>query len=204
MFEAGGVDRREAMARVALLLGATALPAQAFAAASGKARRYLAPSQFALLSAVADTVLPATDTPGALAAKVPARLDAMLANWASPATREGLSAALLRINAAAKTATGKNFDKLDARQRNAFLLTHDAAALKQLPLPPGVTDQPYRPARNFADVDYWRLKQLIIDLYYFSPEAVATELVYEHVPGKFEPSIKLTPTSRPYLGLGPF
>lgn len=199
MLEAGVIDRREAMARMALLLGATALPAEAFAARTSATKRYLAPSQFALLSAVADTVMPATDTPGALAAKVPARLDAMLGNWASPATREALAGALLRINAAANKATGKNFDKLGAKQREAVLRPHDAAALARQPLPPGVTEQPYRPLRNFADADYWRLKQMIIDLYYFSPEATATELVYEHVPGKFEPSIKLTPASRPFL-----
>ena len=48
------------------------------------------------------------------------------------------------------------------------------------------------------------LKELTIQLYYFSEVASTTELIYEHVPGKFEPSIKLTPQSRPYLGTGPF
>ena len=86
------MHRRDLIARIALLLGATALPAEAFAALKKGASRFLTAPQFALLSAAVDTILPATDTPGALAAGVPARLDAMLRGWASPETRANITA----------------------------------------------------------------------------------------------------------------
>jgi gluconate 2-dehydrogenase gamma chain len=203
MFEADTIDRRDAMARIALLLGAASLPADAFAQ-SAKAKPYLAAGQFALLSAVADTVMPATDTPGALAAKVPTRLDAMLGAWAAPATRDAIGSALVRIEDAAKAKTGKSFAKLNAKQREAVLRPHDAAALAKTGKPTTSGKFPFGSYIPVADPAYLRLKTLIVDLYYYSPEATATELVYEHVPGKYEPSIKLTPKSRPYLGVGPF
>ena len=199
------MDRRALMQRMALLLGAAALPVEAFAAPSRRARRFLPAAQFALLSAVADTIVPTTDSPGAVAAKVPATLDAMLLNWAAPATRTEVIAALGRIDAAAKAQKKKPFALLSAADRAAVLGPHDATALKKVPPPPGT------PPVNFfvhpvfvADQGYYVLKDLVLDLYYFSELATSTELIYEHVPGKFEPSIKLTPASRPYLGTGPF
>ena len=34
--------------------------------------------------------------------------------------------------------------------------------------------------------------------------AASRELIYEHVPGQWQPSIRLTAQSRPHLGTGPF
>ena len=62
------MDRRALIQRMGLLLGATALPLEAFAAPAGKAKRFLTTPHFKLLGAVADTIVPATDTPGAIAA----------------------------------------------------------------------------------------------------------------------------------------
>ena len=199
------MDRREMIARIALLLGATALPAEAFAAPKKKAARYLAKPQFALLGAVTDTILPATDTPGALAAGVPAKLDGMLRDWASAETRTSVVGALVRIDDAARAAKGKGFVALAPADRTAVLVPHDIAALKSVPAPPNapkpnlLTQQIY-----VADQGWLKLKDLTINLYYYSEIASANELEYIHVPGKWQPSIKLTPRSRPYLGIGPF
>lgn len=205
MLDQFSVDRRALLQNLALLLGASALPAEALAAPKRRARRFLAAPQFALLGAVADTIMPATDTPGAIAAQVPARLDGLLLNWASADTRTKVSGALARIDAAARAQKGKGFAALTPAERAAILRPHDAAALKTVPPPPG------EPKANFfiqtvhvADPGYHRIKDLVLQLYYFSEVAATSELIYEHVPGKFEPSVKLTPQSRPYLGSGPF
>jgi Gluconate 2-dehydrogenase subunit 3 len=199
------MNRRALMANMALLLGAAALPAEAFAAPAARARKFLTPPQFALLSAVADTIMPKTDSVGALEAGVPAKLDGMLKTWASPATRTQVVAALGRIDAAAKAQTKKPFALLAAADRAALLKPYDAAALKKVPPPPGTPPANFFVRPTFvADQGYYVIKDLVLDLYYFSEAATTSELVYEHVPGKFEPSIKLTPTSRPYLSTGPF
>jgi hypothetical protein len=199
------LDRRSLIQNIGLLIGVAALPVEALAAPARRARRFLAAPQFALLSAVADTILPATDTPGALAAQVPARLDSLLANWASADTRTKITGALARIDAAARSQKQRGFARLSAADRAAVLGPHDAAALKRVPAPPGTARPNFFVQRvDVADQGYYRIKDLVIDLYYFSAVATTQELIYEHAPGKFEPSVKLIPQSRPYLGTGPF
>ncbi len=49
-----------------------------------------------------------------------------------------------------------------------------------------------------------KLKDLVITLYYNSEIAMTQEEIYEHVPGKWVPSLKITPGMRPVAGVGPF
>lgn len=198
------IDRRSLIAGIAAAIGAASLPSEALAApAHSSVSRFLTQPQFALLGAVADTIMPATDTPGALAAQVPARLDVLLLNWASAQTRTEIVDALERIDAAAKVQAQKGFAALAAADRLAILRPHDAAALKTTPLPPGSPRLGLlAPSVSYADAGYHKLKDLVLSLYYYSEAAATSELIYEHVPGKFEPSIKVTPQSRPYLGIG--
>jgi hypothetical protein len=205
MHEILNLNRRALLADIGLLIGATALPASALAKPAKVAKRFLLPPQLALIGAVADTILPATDTPGALAAKVPTRVDGLLAHWASASTRTNIVGALARIDAAAKAQKGNSFTALTSAERAEFLKPYDAAALKNVPPPPGATKTNFFAAATYtADQGYFTLKSLVIDLYYYSEIGSANELKYDHVPGKFQPSIKLTPQSRPELGTGPF
>lgn len=199
------LHRRTLLAGIAALVGAAALPAEALAAPAAGAKRFLDKPRFALLGAVADTIMPATDTPGALAAEVPARLDGLLANWASAKTRAVLTGALERIDAEARAQKGKPFAALPAADREAVLRPHDLAALAKVPPPADAPPaNPYNQGSWVANPGYLALKGLVLGLYYYSPVATETELPYEHVPGKWQPSVKLTPTSRPFLGNGPF
>ncbi len=208
MFDSVGMDRRALMARALLLVGASVAPASIDAFAATKARpgkRFLNPAQFTLLSAVADTILPTTDTPGALAAGIPAKLDGMLSTWASAKTRLELIQALDRIDAASKSQKRLGFAALSVADRAAVLRPYDAAALKPAPAPanaPKVTL--FAPATYVADNGYLRLKDLVITLYYSSEIAMTKELIYEHVPGTWQPSIKTTEATRPWASAGPF
>lgn len=202
MIDLTHLDRRHMLGGIAALLGVAVLPAEALAA-SGKTRRYLPHARFALLSAVADTILPTTDTPGALVAKVPERLDAMLRDWAAPSTRENMIGALSRIDTAARKAKGKGFAALPAPERAEVLRDHDKAALKSLPRADGSKPMLFDINAVPTDPGYKRVKDLVILLHFYSPTGSEHELVYEHVPGPFEASIKLAPGARPYLGVDP-
>ena len=198
-------DRRSMLERMAFLLGAAALPVGAFAKAAPRAKRFLDAGRTRLLSAVADTIIPQTDTPGALAAKVPAKLDAMMINWASPARRIELVGALAKIDDAAKAQERKGFAALTPEKRKALLTVHDAAALKNVPDTRGLKGMMAMMAGPLvADPAYAKLRELIILLYYYSEEALTTELPYEHSPGAWTPSIKVTPQTRNPGGLGMF
>jgi hypothetical protein len=198
------IDRRTALHGIMALLGATAAAGCGYVPGSD-ARATLDEGQLKLLDLVADTIIPQTDTPGAAEAGVPKRLAAMYTDWASDETRKALSGALDRIGKGARAATGKDFAALSPDERLAFLRDHEAAALKPVPPKPGAPKGTFiAPVVSVADVGYHTLKQLIVGLYFSSEIGLTQELIYEHVPGPWQPSIPVAPGMRPFATLGPF
>lgn len=217
------MDRRDLLQRALFLVGATFTPAFSFEAlAQDKAPRLLDEGRFQLLTAVAETMVPKTDTPGATEAGVPTSLDALLRVWARPQRRATLIAELDAIDKAAQAKEGQSFASLTPAKRHDLLAAYDAAALQQ-GVPP-LPAEPLKTAPPAADPNYGRIKQesimtrmagppatnpayaklkeLIVVLYYLSEPALTTELEYEHAPGKWQPSIPITPTTRPQGGPG--
>lgn len=196
------MDRRGLLQRAMLLLGATALAGCDLLPGSG-APAALGADQLKLLDAYADTLLPATDKPGALQGGVPKVLAQMYADWASAETRDALSGALGRLDAAAKQQTGKAFAELAAADRLTFLTAHDKAALQPVPLAP---DAPkgslFQPVISVADLGYHKLKELVLVLFYASEAGLSSDLSYVHVPGKWQSSIAITPETRPAAAFG--
>lgn len=200
------MDRRQWLARAFVLVGASMTAGCKFEdLTGGDGQGALSPSQLEVLEAVADAIMPATDTPGALGVGVPAKLNGMLKTWAAPATRTEIAGALDKIDAAANAAQKKGFAALAKAEREAVLTAHDAAALKKVPLAPSAPKgHPFAPVVSVADNGYYRLKALIMALYYSSEIAMTRELVYEHVPGTWKPSIKADAATRPWASTGPF
>ncbi|WP_054107336.1 gluconate 2-dehydrogenase subunit 3 family protein [Novosphingobium sp. AAP83] len=198
------IDRRTLIERALMLVGAGAaagtFSASALASAAARTKPYLDSATFALLTAVADTIVPRTDTAGAIDAKVPATIDALLVNWASGERRYQLSQALVEIDGLAHTAHGKGFAQLSATERLALLKSHDEAALKvgAVQAPRSIKNIMAGPA--FANPGYGKLKELIVLLYYISEPALTQELSYIHAPGEWQPSIPVTSETRPAAG----
>jgi hypothetical protein len=227
MINGSGMDRRALLQRALLLAGATMLPgaAEALAATVAGGKRQLDEPRYALLTAVADTIVPRTDTPGAIDAGVPQNVDALLGAWASAKRRGELTAALDRIDQLARNQHQRSFAALTPVERAAVLAPHDAAALKPAPPtpPPAIpvgaapttVDPNYgkpkqepvqtmadRMNPRYADPGYGKLKELIVVLFYYSEAALTHDLAYEHAPGAWEPSIPITPATRPWGGVG--
>ena len=219
------LDRRALLQRALLAAGVAVLPggAEALAAAAKTGQRLLAAPRFALLTAVADTMVPKTETVGAIDVGVPENVDALLRNWAAPGTRAALVGALDAIDVSARRTTGKTFVALTPAERHDVLTAHDAAALKPpaaappaaagpLAMAPGVADPKTGKVRqgppqsltsmgpSVADPAYAKLKELIVVLYYYSEPALTQELPYEHAPGEWNPSVPVTPETRPFGG----
>lgn len=195
--EAMGVDRRTLLARALLLAGAS-VTGVSFDALSAAEPDLLSQAQRSVLVAAADTIVPQTDTPGAVDVGVPALFEALLANWAAPETRTALLATLDRIDALA--GDGRHFAALTPAERKALLQPFDAAALAPSDTPRA---NPFGPPAA-ADPAYQRFKQLVLTLYYLSQPALTQELAYTHVPGRWEPSVPVTPATRPQGGPGMF
>ena len=198
------MDRRALMQHALLLIGATAVAGCDWMPGSNRAAQLNA-RQLAMLDSFAATLIPKTNTGGAVEAGVPKQLAQMYTDWASEKTRTDLSGALDRLDAAAKKATGKGFAELDAGKRHTFLITHDLAALKDVPPPKDAPKgNPFAPLVSVADLGYHRLKQLTAVLYYASKLALTEELEYQHVPGGWTASVKVTPKTRPAISFGAF
>lgn len=198
------MDRRGMIARAMVLFGAGAVTACGFTPGSSTAA-FLESDRLDVLHAFADTLIPVTDTPGALAAGVPKVLAQMYTDWASDKTRVELSGALDRIDAAARKAKGQGFAALSPAERQAFLIEHDKASLVDVPPPADAPKgNPFEPVVSVVDNGYHKLKELVAVIYYFSEVGLTKELSYEHVPGGWTASVKVTPQTRPAITFGAF
>lgn len=173
------IDRRSMLRNIMLLAGVAAIPHGSAEALFNGPESLPAPTA-KLLVAVADTIIPATDTPGAVAAGVPAAFEKLIANWASPAHREKLVGAIEAIDSKAREAKSTAFASLSPEARFELLDAYDKA--------------------NGANADYAEMKDLLVTLYYLSEPGSTVELRYEHNPGAWEPSIPVTADTRNYGG----
>jgi gluconate 2-dehydrogenase gamma chain len=198
------MDRRALLQRTILLLGAGALASCDLLPVGKAGAAALDNTQRKLLEAFADTLIPATATPGALAAGVPEVLAQLYAEWAAPATREALAGALSRLDAAAQSQAGKGFLALDAAARQRLLAAHDKAALVPVPAPPGAHKGTLiAPAVFVQDIGYHRLKELVVCVHYASRAGLSAELDYQHYPGPWQPSVTVTAAPKPAAGPNP-
>lgn len=162
------------------LLGATAalpfLPRSADAALAfgqrvhhgveGSGARLLRADQTALVSAIAELILPRTTTPGALDAGVPAFIDHLLAAWYPAEERDQLVAGFAAIDQAA----GGSFVGLPAAEQIALLTRLDSGTG-----PAGSAEWAVR-----------RIKSLTV-YGYFTSEIVVKQVTRDPIiPGRFD------------------
>jgi gluconate 2-dehydrogenase gamma chain len=175
------LDRRAlVLGAVFLLGGAAALTrfTRKSAGTPGAEGAELSGDQFVLLEQVSDTMIPGTDTPGALAAGVPLFLRDMLTDWASAGTRAEILAVLESIERQAWAQFGAAFLELSADRRLAVLRRYDEDALGR------------------QDPAYTKFKYLVLVGYYQSEMGATQELRYELVPGAWRSCLPLTEVGR--------
>jgi hypothetical protein len=125
------MQRRELLRRVSWLLGGALSAPAALAilqgcsakdapAVAGWTPKLFKGAQAEVVSAIADIIIPRTDTSGALDANVPAFIDAMLADVYDAKAQENFHAGFTAFEAAAQ-ASGKRFLDRDAGDRIAFV-----------------------------------------------------------------------------------
>src|SRR5689334_3979229 len=135
--EARGMDRREALKRVAILLGG-ALSAPTIAGALAKdmeawaaipdaqwAPRTLTRSQAELVATIAEHVIPTTDTPGARTAGVHRYIDALLTQHYPDAEKARFVAGVEGVDVRARVRHNKDFLKLTKKEQIAILQDMD-------------------------------------------------------------------------------
>ncbi len=130
------MDRREAVRRVAILMGG-ALSASTVAGVLGGCRagegtfraRTLTKRRDELVATIAELIIPETDTPGARAARVHEFIDSMLTDWYSADERNEFMAGLADVDALARKSAGSDFVNLTEEQQTSILTAMEEEAL---------------------------------------------------------------------------
>lgn len=187
----GGVSRRDVLA--ALLAGATLASTWTNAAAGAalKAAGAAAPAhpglnaaEMAILSAAAQVIVPATDTPGAREAGVPHFVGALVAGWMTHDEAAFFRSGLAGLDDSARQRWQRGFAACTPEQ-GAELLQALRAASPYGGRTFSLADRILDPKAPF----YLRLRDLVV-LGYFTSEAGSNrELRYLPVPGKFESNV---------------
>ncbi len=133
------VTRREALKRAAWILGGTVSAPTILGVLAGcRAERTtaftprtLTTDQSITVDAIADIIIPETDTPGARAAGVDQFIDRMLSDYYKPADRDRFLAGLTRVDARAQRLHGRPFSGLTKEQQTAIVLDLDKAAFTE-------------------------------------------------------------------------
>lgn len=180
------MNRRDALSRVALLLGGTVIGAEFFLKGCTSADTKIGqsidftPDDIAWLDEVAETIIPATDTPGAKAAKVGTFMTVMVKDCYDEKNQKIFLEGMTKLNEASKKKyNGDGFMKITPEQRKELLNELDKEQKEYV-----------KNKKKDDDAHYFtQMKQLTL-LGYFTSKPGATEaLRYVAVPGKYESCI---------------
>jgi hypothetical protein len=205
-----GLSRREAIQRVTALLGGVALAGgdhllafsfddAALTQARGQGTRAFSVADVALLDEIAETILPATSSPGAKAAKTGAFMALMVNDAYTDRNREVFHDGLRQIDAACTAANGVNFVRATPAQRLTLLETLDREqkAVMDARLPAPSNRAPAPESQNDEPAHYFRMMKELALLGYFTSEIGCTQaLRYLEAPGRYDPCAPHAPGDR--------
>jgi hypothetical protein len=177
------MNRREVLSRVALIMGGTIVGANFFLEGCKPADKKadgavtdFAPDDIAYLDEIADTIIPATDTPGAKAAMVGTFMTVMVKDCYTEDDQKIFRDGMDKINKASEKEFDKNFMQITPEQRHKLLVELDNEQKEY-----------NKKKKDDAPNHYFRLMKELTLLGYFTSEIGATKaLRYIESPGKFE------------------
>lgn len=183
-----GLSRRQVLARITMLTGGVLAAPLMSAILSGassadaKGLDLLSADEIAFVSDLVETIIPTTDTPGAIAAGVPDYIHLMLARWYKSDERKVILDGFKAIGARARERYGRDFTKLTPAERLTLLQGFDAEAY----------------GSSEGEHFFRQIKSLTVAGYYTSEIGATQELLYDPVPGPFEGCVPFSEIGRPW------
>lgn len=174
------MNRREAIVRMATLMGGTMLGPRLLRAAldadtpgaSGSASA----SELALLDEIGDTIIPATDVPGAKAVGIGAFITMMVRDCYDPLDQANFAGGVRELAENFRVKYGREFVGSPAADRTEFLNAIDADQKKSA-----------RNRKSDGAANYFRILKELTVIGYFTSEIGATQaLRFMEVPGKWD------------------
>jgi glucoside 3-dehydrogenase (cytochrome c) hitch-hiker subunit len=152
----------------------------------------LTPHQCATVKAMAEMIVPRTETPGAGDAGACEFIDLILTEWYEPEQRDRFLQGLADLDTRTTALFGKNFVDCSAAQQEAML---EELGEKMAEAAERMKDQPrrYRGALPVADQNfYYTFRRLTLTAYYTS-EVGAAELNFEIIPDRYDGCAEMHP-----------
>jgi hypothetical protein len=177
------MNRREALSSVALLLGGTLIGSEMFLSGCtnenkkiGTAGLDFSPEDISFLDEVGDTIIPATDTPGAKDAKIGEFMHRIVRDCYNKTDQDIFIAGMAKLNDASKSMNGKYFLESSPEERKNLLISLDKEQKDYT-----ASKKPSDPAHYFR-----MIKELTIWGYFTSEPGATKALRYVAVPGRYE------------------
>lgn len=188
------MNRRNALRHTGLLTGGTVLAPSLMAllqSCQAESRidwqpQFLTEEEAQFISAFADTLIPTTDTPGALDMKVDLFLDKVFAESYSAEAQEVIRSDMATFNAETETTFGAPFAALGAEDRAAVFQAAEAESGK-------FNGQVWGTAVGEQEpIGFYRSLKLTVIGAYLSSQQIGTEVLrYDPVPGAYNGCLPL-------------
>lgn len=183
------IDRKEAIKRTALLMGGVVFAPSILGVLNG-----CTPSgdtwiptlfnakQAALTEALAVTIIPAGETPGAAEAGVPGFIESMIKDIYTEEQRDLFMDELAAFNESCENETGKSFELLTSQERFEFASLKNREAIESEP---------------FEGPQFFLLFKELTMIGFFTSEPGATQVLrYEYIPGVYQACIPFEDVGR--------
>ncbi len=156
---------------------------------------YFNPAQREIIAAMAEVIIPRTETPGAIDAGVPHYLELMVADWLNDEERAVFDAGLADIEVRIPAEYGKPFNQLNAQEQLEIMQALEDAA----------SDSPWydlgNVQRDFVEDAPFicQLKELTIWGFFTSEKGGSQVLRYDPMPMYFDGDIPLAPNDSSWV-----
>lgn len=152
-------------------------------------RAFFTTEQREAVDAMAEAIIPATDTPGALDAGVTDFIEIIVSEWYGPVEREEFMRGLAHLDDRSVVLTGVRFAYAGDTTQTAVLAGLEAEGAALLP---GAVDGP----RPF----FHQFRSLVLIGYYNSEVGMRDELMFRRIPGRFDGCADLAEVAHPVTG----
>jgi hypothetical protein len=175
------LDRRDAIKGLLAISASGALAAcvdngsEGKSPTAGSGARELSAAHMVLLTALVDTIIPATDTGGAVAAGVPATLQSLVKDWGDTKFQNYWTNGMDALGKTLTAKAGQDFSKMSPKQRESLLGKYDSDVFNG----------------TIPDNFYKDMKRTAATAYYMSEIGASEELAYEAVPGEWKGCVPL-------------
>lgn len=177
------MNRRDALSRVALLMGGAVIGSEFFLSGCKNPERKsaadLSKDDIAFLDEVGDTIIPTTNTPGAKAVGIGSFMSMMVNDCYTEANQKIFLSGIDKLNEASKKKNNKSFLDSTPEQRTALLNDLDKE------------QKEYAKTKKKEDPEhYFKMMKELTLLGYFTSEIGATKaLRYIETPGRYDGNV---------------